>query len=88
MPHTPEEKKRVLTRVRRVKGQCEAIERALESGAECGSVLQQIAAVRGAMNGLMAEILESHIREEFPSIDETGGQKVDDLMSLVRTYVK
>ncbi|NNC25061.1 metal/formaldehyde-sensitive transcriptional repressor, partial [Salinisphaera sp. USBA-960] len=59
MPHSPAEKKRVLTRVRRIKGQTEALERALEAGSECAAVLQQIAAIRGAVNGLMSEVLES-----------------------------
>ncbi|MFP3344786.1 metal-sensing transcriptional repressor, partial [Halomonas sp. SIMBA_159] len=65
MPHSPEEKKRVLTRVRRIRGQCDGLERALEAGADCGPVLQQIAALRGAVNGLMSEVLEAHIREDF-----------------------
>ncbi len=58
MPSTPEEKKKVLTRVRRIRGQIDALERSLESDAECRAILQQIAAVRGAANGLMAEVLE------------------------------
>ena len=65
MPSTPEEKKKVLTRVRRIRGQIDALERSLEGDAECRAILQQIAAVRGAANGLMAEVLESHIRETF-----------------------
>jgi len=88
MPHSPEEKKLALMRVRRIKGQCDALERALEGGVDCGPVLQQIAAVRGAINGLMAEVLEGHIREEFSSPDERGGEKVRELLSLVRTYLK
>ncbi|WP_264802902.1 metal-sensing transcriptional repressor, partial [Acetobacter fabarum] len=54
MPHTPAEKKRVLTRVRRIRGQLDALEQALEKGTDCGPVLQQVAAIRGAINGLMA----------------------------------
>lgn len=90
MPHTAEEKKRVLTRVRRLKGQVDALERALEMGAECGPVLQQIAAVRGAVNGLMAGVLESHLREEFTQLGEaTAAQKtsIDGVVSLVRSYL-
>jgi len=90
MPHTAEEKKRVLTRVRRLKGQVDALERALEMGAECGPVLQQIAAVRGAVNGLMAGVLESHLREEFTQLGEaTEAQKtsIDGVVSLVRSYL-
>lgn len=91
MPHTPEEKKRVLARVRRVRGQLDALETALEQGAECGPVLQQIAAMRGAVNGLMAGVLESHLREAFTSTtDTTEGQRspIDEVVSMVRTYLK
>ncbi|MFT4063772.1 formaldehyde-responsive transcriptional repressor FrmR [Paraburkholderia sp.] len=91
MPHTVEEKKRVLARVRRVRGQIDAIERALEDGIECGPILQQIAAVRGAINGLMAGVLESHLREEFSNLAEVDGpprQSIDDVLSLVRSYLR
>jgi DNA-binding FrmR family transcriptional regulator len=91
MPHTPEEKKRVLARVRRVRGQLDALETSLVEGAECGPVLQQIAAMRGAVNGLMAGVLESHLREEFTSVVETTEAQrssIDEVISLVRTYLK
>lgn len=91
MPHTAEEKKRVLARVRRVRGQIDALERALEEGADCGPVLQQIAAVRGAINGLMAGVLESHLREEFSHVAQANGAQqgsIDDVVSLVRSYLR
>jgi DNA-binding FrmR family transcriptional regulator len=91
MPHSPAEKKRVLGRVRRVRGQLDALEAALEKGAQCGPVLQQIAAIRGAVNGLMAGVLESHLREEFTNlVDTTDAQRssIDEVVSLVRTYLK
>ncbi|WP_429554071.1 metal-sensing transcriptional repressor [Paraburkholderia sp. MM5477-R1] len=59
VPNSPEEKKLVLARVRRLRGQVDALERALDAGVDCAPVLQQIAAVRGAVNGLMAGVLES-----------------------------
>lgn len=65
MPHSPADKKKALARVRRIRGQADALERALEAGSDCGPVLQQLAAIRGAVNGLMAEVLESHLRETF-----------------------
>lgn len=65
MPHSPEDKKRILTRVRRIRGQVEALERALESGEPCLAILQQIAAVRGASNGLMSEMVEIHLKDEL-----------------------
>ena len=91
MPHTPEEKQRVLARVRRVRGQTQALERALEDGAECAAVLQQIAAIRGAVNGLMSQVLESHLREELgqPALpDRTRKARVDEVVGLVRSYLK
>ncbi|EFA4825719.1 formaldehyde-responsive transcriptional repressor FrmR [Escherichia coli] len=91
MPSTPEEKKKVLTRVRRIRGQIDALERSLEGDAECRAILQQIAAVRGAANGLMAEVLESHIRETFDRNDYYSrevSQSVDDTIELVRAYLK
>lgn len=65
MPHSPEDKKRIMTRVRRIRGQVDALERALESGDPCLAILQQIAAVRGAANGLMGEMVEIHLKDEL-----------------------
>lgn len=91
MPHTIHDKKRLLTRVRRIKGQAEALERALEQEAECSAVLQQIAAVRGAVNGLMAEVLEGHIREHLGDDAVSPEQRKEDLdqvISALRSYLK
>lgn len=91
MPHSPQEKKRVLARVRRIRGQADALERALENGVECAAVLQQIAAIRGAINGLMSEVMEAHIREEFgqPVASEAErAARVHEMSLLVRSYLK
>ncbi|ALN60184.1 MULTISPECIES: metal/formaldehyde-sensitive transcriptional repressor [Lysobacter] len=90
MPHSPAEKKLVLARVRRIKGQAEALERALEAGSECAAVLQQIAAIRGAVNGLMSQVLESHIREELGQAVADRGREasIDEIAALVRSYLK
>ena len=91
MPHSPEEKKKVLARVRRIRGQCDALDRALESGADCAPVLQQIAAIRGAVNGLMSEVLESHLREQFgqPAADADERQeRIAEMTTLIRSYLK
>ena len=79
MPHTIKEKKQLLTRVRRIKGQADALETALEQGGDCSAILQQIAAIRGAVNGLMAEVLEGHIREHL-GVDE---DKVTETASFI-----
>lgn len=91
MPHTIKNKKRLLTRVRRIKGQAEALENALNMEVECTAVLQQIAAIRGAVNGLMTEVLEGHIREHLGADDVTPAQRredVDDVVSALRSYLK
>lgn len=91
MPHSSEEKKKALARVRRIRGQCDALDRALEAGADCAPVLQQIAAIRGAVNGLMSEVLESHLREQFgqPAVDTVDRQaRVDEMTALIRSYLK
>lgn len=95
MPHSPAELKRVLTRVRRIRGQTEALERSLEQQAACGAVLQQIAAIRGAVNGLMAQVLESHLRESFGNAPQaqqiaehaSPQQALDEVVSLLRSYM-
>lgn len=91
MPHSPAEKKKALTRVRRIRGQLDALERALEAGSDCAPVLQQLAAVRGAVNGLMSEVLESHLREEFGQLSKASRQRkdgIDAAVALVRSYLK
>ena len=91
MPHTVEDKKRVLARVQRIRGQCDALSRALEAGANCGPVLQQIAAIRGAVNGLMSEVMEAHIRDSFgqpPASETERTERVNEVTALVRSYLK
>jgi DNA-binding FrmR family transcriptional regulator len=92
MAHTTEEKKKLLNRVRRIRGQTEAIERALDDGAECSIVLHSISACRGAMDALMAEVIEGHIRfhvldPNTPPTDEQS-QAADDLIHALRAYLK
>ncbi len=91
MPHTPEDRKKTLARLRRIQGQCAALESALETGADCGPILQQLAAVRGGINGLMSEVLEIHLREELgtASSEQPGhGVDLDAVLGLVRSYLK
>ena len=91
MPHSPQEKKRVITRLRRIRGQTEALERAVEAGTDCGALLQQLAALRGAATGLMAEVLDSHLRETFGAGQNATPEvqaEIEQLMRLVRSYLK
>lgn len=92
MTHTVREKQKLLARVRRMRGQVEAIERALEEEAGCEKVMHLIAGVRGAMAGLMAEIVEDHVRTHLVDPERFPGalnvEAAEQLMDVVRTYLK
>lgn len=81
----------LVARVRRIAGQVAAVERGLADGAECAAILQQVAAVRGAVNGLMDELLEAHLREHVAAPDLSAAARqsgADELMAAVRRYAK
>jgi FrmR/RcnR family transcriptional regulator, repressor of frmRAB operon len=92
MAHTTREKTKLLVRVRRITGQVQAIERALESEKSCSDVLQLIAAARGAINGLMTEVLEDHIRLHVvdPATDRSRkrARGAAELIEVVRSYLR
>ena len=92
MAHTVREKQKLLTRVRRMRGQVEAIERALENESSCEQVLHLIAGVRGAMAGLMAEVVEDHVRSHLVDPEKHPGalnvEAAEQLMDVIRTYLK
>ncbi len=92
MAHTTREKEKLVVRVRRIRGQVEAIERALGEEHECADVLQSVAACRGALNGLMAELIEGHLRFHVLSPNgrksATQTEAAEELMEVVRTYLK
>ena len=93
LSHTSKNKEQMLRRVRRIKGQVEAIERALTGEeSECEEILQLVASCRGALNGLMAELIEGQVRyhvlvpgqKTLPSQLEAA----DDLIAVVKRYFK
>lgn len=91
MSHTAREKAKLLARVRRIRGQVEAVERALESEAGCADVLHLLAASRGAMNGLMAEVIEDHVREHVAADDLSAAARAEgtsELLDVIRAYLK
>jgi FrmR/RcnR family transcriptional regulator, repressor of frmRAB operon len=91
MAHTIQGSKRLLSRVRRIKGQTEALEKVLGQGGECLAVLQQIAAIRGAVNGLMAQVLEDHLREHIGSESMPAGKReaeMEQVITVLRSYLK
>jgi DNA-binding FrmR family transcriptional regulator len=92
MSHTIREKTKLLARIRRIRGQVEAIERALDTQASCEQVMHLIAGARGAMAGLMAEVVADHVRthlvdaEKYPNALNT--EAAEQLLEVVRTYLK
>ena len=90
MSHTIQAKTKLLARVRRIRGQVEAIERALENELGCADVLQLVASVRGAMNGLTAELIEDHIHHHVvePVQESDRMRGAEELIDVVRTYLK
>ncbi len=90
MGHTSESKGKLLARARRIRGQVEAIEKALNADQDCGDILQLIAATRGAINGLMNEVIEGHIRFHVLSPKATRDERhgAEELIDIVRSYLK
>jgi DNA-binding FrmR family transcriptional regulator len=90
-PRPLRDKRGLVNRVRRLRGQVDAIERALDGEASCSDLLQRITAARGAINGLMAEVLEEHVREYLlPADSEAGSRQVDaaeELIEIIHTYL-
>jgi DNA-binding FrmR family transcriptional regulator len=92
MAHTIRDKQKLLHRIRRVKGQIEAVERLLENESDCAEILQQIAACRGSINGLMSEVLEGHIRFHLGSNGDSSrtarSKAVQEVISITKSYLK
>ena len=89
--HTIENKKKLVVRVRRIRGQLEAVERALEGEAGCAEVLQTVTSARGALNGLVGELIEGHIRTHVVDGERATSpqrQAAEELVQIVRAYVK
>jgi DNA-binding FrmR family transcriptional regulator len=92
MSHTIKDKKELLLRAKRIQGQVEALVRALDEERECSDVLQLMSAARGAMNSLMAELLEGHIRNHvLPGRPHRSSDQVvaaDEVIAMVKSYLK
>ena len=90
-PDISREKQKLFSRIKRLGGQITAVERAVTDGDECADILMLLAAIRGGVNSLMAEILEDHIRLHITHpnrVEESPEELTEDLISLVRAYLK
>lgn len=92
MSHTIKDKKELTLRAKRIQGQVEALVRALDEERDCSNILQLMSAARGAMNSLMAELLEGHIRshvlngKQKPTSDQVAA--ADEVIAMVKSYLK
>jgi len=92
MAHTIRDKKKMLNRVRRIRGQIDAVEKALDQEKDCSTILLTVAACRGAINGLMAEIIEGHIRHHVVDPDQhptsEKAKAAQELIDVLKAYLK
>ena len=90
MAHIIENKQKLLVRISRIRGQINGLEKAVEEGRECGEVLLTLAACRGALNSLMAEILEGHVRQHVLGSGAKDSQLTDgeELIEVIKRYLK
>ena len=88
--HITRDKAKLLTRVRRIQGQAAALEKQLDQEGDCSAVLQQIAAIRGAVNGLMAAVIEGHLTEHVvqePELEQRQ-QDMEVVLQVIKSYLK
>src|ERR1700675_3297853 len=88
MSHTSREKLDLVNRTKKVVGQLDGVLRARNDDEQCADVLQRLSAVRGSINSLMAELMEDHIRNHMPRNSKSSEEAADDVIQIVRTYLK
>lgn len=91
MSHLDKEKQKLVARIKRIRGQVDAIERSLGTDDDCADILMLLANVRGGVNSLMAEVLEDHIRFHLLPSEKSPAppnELAEDLIDLVRAYLK
>ncbi|MGI6566822.1 MAG: metal-sensitive transcriptional regulator [Firmicutes bacterium] len=89
MAHTdPRRKKDLLLRLSRIEGQVRGITRMVEEGEYCVDILNQISAVRSALNSVGQILMEGHIRGcVADAIKHDGGdESIEELLQLIKKY--
>jgi FrmR/RcnR family transcriptional regulator, repressor of rcnA expression len=88
MSHTSREKLDLTTRTKKVIGQLESVLRGLNADEQCSEILRRLAAARGAINSLMGELVEDHIINHMPKNSKSAEEAAEDMIQIVRTYLK
>jgi DNA-binding FrmR family transcriptional regulator len=88
MTHLSRGRQLLIARSRKIQGQLESVERGLSEDARCADILQRLAAARGAINSLMGELMEGHIRSHMGKNAKASEDAAEDLIEIVRSYLK
>lgn len=92
MAHIARDREKLIHRVRRIRGQVDAIEKALLAETEGTDILQLVAACRGALNGLMAVLIEGQVRFHLLSPGDrrnsSRSRAADELLEAMKTYLR
>jgi FrmR/RcnR family transcriptional regulator, repressor of rcnA expression len=88
MSHLSREKLDLVNRTKKIIGQLESVQRGLNEDEQCADVLQRLAAARGSINSLMGELMEDHIRNHMPKKSKIAQEAAEDVIEIVRTYLK
>jgi DNA-binding FrmR family transcriptional regulator len=88
MSHTSREKLDLVNRTKKVIGQLDSVLNALNEDEQCSEILHRLAAARGAINSLMGELMEDHILNHMPKNSKSAQEAAEDMIQIVRTYLK
>ena len=92
MPHLITDKKKLVARMRRIRGQIESIERAIESDTECQQILETLASVRGALMGVMSALMESHllnhVLDSNSKLADQHSRVAKEMVRIVKAFTK
>lgn len=88
--HTVKDKKKLITRINRIKGQLDALSKSIESDEDCYKVMMLLASCRGAMNGLMSEVVEGHIRDHIVSAEskKESSKAAEEMIDVMKSFLK
>ena len=90
MKYDDSEKRKLVNRLSRIRGQIEAIHTALNDDASCTALLQQAVACRGAMDGFIGTVIEHHVRQHVAgpdANDEDRARAAEELIKVVHAYL-
>ncbi len=84
-----EEKRKLLSRLKKVEGQIRGIEKMVEHDQYCPDILIQVSAVTSAMNSFTKVLLSSHIKSCVATdIKEGKDESIDEICNLLQKLMR